>query len=59
MNSATIYIYIYRERERERERELCYSVSEVLRRYLRFSLILAVNFYYIINKLIILIYDPH
>jgi hypothetical protein len=28
-------------------------------RYLRFSLISVVDFYYVINKLIILISDPH
>jgi hypothetical protein len=27
--------------------------------YLRFSLILVVDFYYVINKLIILVFDPY
>jgi hypothetical protein len=31
----------------------------VIWRYLRFSLIIVVDFYYVINKLIILISDPH
>jgi hypothetical protein len=40
--------------------EFCYGVSRVLRRYyLRFSLISTVNFYYVINKLIILILGLH
>jgi hypothetical protein len=41
--------------------KFCYGVFEILRdicRNLRFSLILAVNFYYVINKLIILVTDP-
>jgi hypothetical protein len=37
-------VYIYRERE------FYYGVSEVLTMYLRFSLILVINFYYVINK---------
>jgi hypothetical protein len=36
-----------------------YSVSGVPEMYLRFYLISAVDFYYIINKLIILVSDPH
>jgi hypothetical protein len=40
-------------------KEFCYSVSEVSERYLRFFLILAVDFYYVINKLIILVPDLH
>jgi dolichyl-phosphate-mannose--protein O-mannosyl transferase len=45
-----IYIYIY---------DFCYGVSEVPDKYLRFPLISTINFYYIINKLIILVPDPH
>jgi hypothetical protein len=36
-----------------------YYVSEVSQRYLIFLLISVVNFYYVINKLIILIYVSH
>jgi hypothetical protein len=39
--------------------QLCYSVFGVSERYLKFSLILTVDFYYVINKLIILIPDLH
>jgi hypothetical protein len=39
--------------------EFCYGVFRVPERYLRFPLISAVDFYYVINKLIILISDPH
>jgi hypothetical protein len=39
--------------------EFYYGVSRVSERYLRFSLISTVDFYYIINKLIILIPDPY
>jgi hypothetical protein len=42
--------------------EFCYGVSAYLRdtwRYLRFLLISAVDCYYIINKLIILVPAPH
>jgi hypothetical protein len=35
------------------------SVSTTSERYLRFYLISTVNFYYVINKLIILISGPH
>jgi hypothetical protein len=38
---------------------LCYGVSGVFERYLRFSLISIVDFYYVINKLIILVPDPY
>jgi hypothetical protein len=38
---------------------LCYGVFGVTLRYLRFYLITTVNFYYIINKLIILISGLH
>jgi hypothetical protein len=38
-----------------KRKEFCYDVSGVFEGYLRFLLISAVNFYYIINKLIILI----
>jgi hypothetical protein len=44
------------------KREFCYIVFWYLggnRRNLRFHLILTVNFYYIINKLIILIPDSY
>jgi hypothetical protein len=37
----------------------CYGISKVTERYLRFSLISAVDFYYVINKLIILVHDQH
>jgi hypothetical protein len=40
-------------------KEFCYGVSVVSERYLRFSLISAIDFYYVINKLIILVPDPH
>jgi hypothetical protein len=43
-------------------KEFCYDVSDVPERYgryLRFYLITTVNFSYVINKLIILIPDPH
>jgi hypothetical protein len=43
-------------------RELCYGIFEVPQvpqRYQIFSLISVVNFYYIINKLIILILTLH
>jgi hypothetical protein len=40
-------------------KESCYDVSVVPERYLRFSLISAIDFYYVINKLIILVPDPH
>jgi hypothetical protein len=40
-------------------REFCYGIFEVPQRYLIFSLISVVNFYYIINKLIILILTLH
>jgi hypothetical protein len=36
-------------------KEFCYGVSGVTERYLRFSLILIIDFYYVINKLIILV----
>jgi hypothetical protein len=39
--------------------EFRYGVSGVPERYLRFLLISAVDFYYVINKLIILVPDPH
>jgi hypothetical protein len=39
--------------------EFCYSVLGVFRRYLSFSLISVINFYYIINKLIILVAKSH
>jgi hypothetical protein len=39
--------------------EFCYGVSEVTERYIRLSLIIAVDFYYVINKIIILVSDPH
>jgi hypothetical protein len=39
--------------------EFCYGVSGVTERYLRSRLISAVDFYYVINKLIILVPDPH
>jgi hypothetical protein len=37
--------------------EFCYGVSGIPEMYLRFLLISTVDFYYIINKLIILIPD--
>jgi hypothetical protein len=37
--------------------EFCYGIFRVTMRYLRFSLILIINFYYIINKIINLISD--
>jgi hypothetical protein len=40
-------------------KEFYYIVSGVPERYLRFPLILIIDFYYIINKLIILVPDPH
>jgi hypothetical protein len=40
-------------------KEFCYAISEVTYRHIRFSLISTVNFYYIINKLIILVSDLH
>jgi hypothetical protein len=43
-------------------REFFYGVFKVYERYLevpKVFLILAINFYYIINKLIILIFDPY
>jgi hypothetical protein len=43
----------------DKKNELCYGVFEVLKRYLRFSLILIINFYHVINKLIILISGPY
>jgi hypothetical protein len=47
------YIYLIIE-------EFYYGVSEVTeRRNLKFHLISVINFYYIINKLIILISDSH
>jgi hypothetical protein len=42
-----------------KKKEFRYDVSGVTERYLRFSLISAVDFYYVINKLIILVPDPH
>jgi hypothetical protein len=39
--------------------EFCYGVSEVPQRYQSFSLISIINFYYIINKLIILVSSSH
>jgi hypothetical protein len=39
--------------------EFWYGVSGVAVRYLMFHLISTVNFYYAINKLIILVPDPH
>jgi hypothetical protein len=41
------------------KKEFRYDVSGVTKRYLRFYLISAVDFYYVINKLIILVPDPH
>jgi hypothetical protein len=35
----------------------CYSVSTILESYIRFLLISIINFYYVINKLIILVSD--
>jgi hypothetical protein len=35
--------------------EFCYGVFSLTRRYLSFTLISAINFYYVINKLIILV----
>jgi hypothetical protein len=35
------------------------SLFEISERYIRFSLISTVDFYYIINKLIILVSNPH
>jgi hypothetical protein len=35
------------------------SSATMFLRYLRFFLILAINFYYVINKLIILVSDSH
>jgi hypothetical protein len=48
-----------REDLAHQDKEFCYGVSRVPQRYLSFSLISAVNFYYVINKLIILIHVPH
>jgi hypothetical protein len=42
--------------------EFCYGIFGVPERYLevpKVSLISAVDFYYVINKLIILVSDPH
>jgi hypothetical protein len=41
------------------KKEFCYGIFEVPKRYVRFSLISTVDFYYIINKLKILIHDLH
>jgi hypothetical protein len=41
------------------EQEFCYGISEVPERYIRFLLISVINFYYVINKLIILVHDSH
>jgi hypothetical protein len=39
--------------------EFCYGVFSVTEKYLKFSLISTVDFYYVIDKLIILVPDPH
>jgi hypothetical protein len=39
--------------------EFCYDISEITGRYLRFLLISVVDFYYVINKIIILVLGPH
>jgi hypothetical protein len=39
--------------------EFCYGVSKVPQSYIRYHLILIINFYYVINKLIILVPDLH
>jgi hypothetical protein len=44
-------------RQIENKIEFCYDVSAIPRRYLKFSLILIINFNYVINKLIILTSD--
>jgi hypothetical protein len=47
------YFYIYKKYE------FCYDVSGVSERYLSSPLILSVDFYCVINKLIIFISDSH
>jgi hypothetical protein len=39
--------------------EFCYGVSGLIGRYLKFFLISIINFYYVINKLIIMVSDQH